>query len=113
MISTMLWPFARKTASERHNMLNLDSLGIISEQKLSNSSVAFSADHHHTWGCPVYVLDAGLQSSFSQIPKWQPRSRVGVYVGHSPSHTGSVALVLHPSTGHISPQFHVVFDDDF
>ncbi len=29
----------------------------------------------------------------------------------SPSHTGSVALVLNPCTGHVSPQFHVVFDD--
>jgi hypothetical protein len=24
-----------------------------------------------------------------------------------------VALVYNPSTGHVSPQFHVVFDDDF
>ena len=113
MISTMLWPFALKTASERHDILNLDSLGVIPEQKLSKSSVAFSADHHHTWGCPVYVLEAGLQSSFSQIPKWQPRSKIGVYVGHLPSHAGSVALVLDPSTGHVSAQFHVVFDDNF
>jgi hypothetical protein len=32
-------------------------------------------------------------------------------VGHSPSHTGSVALVLNPCTGYVSPQFYVVFDD--
>ncbi len=32
-------------------------------------------------------------------------------MGHSPSHTRSVALVLNPCTGHASPQFHVVFDD--
>lgn len=31
----------------------------------------------------------------------------------SPDHTGSVALVLNPRTLHMSPQFHVVFDDDF
>ena len=34
-------------------------------------------------------------------------------MGHSPSHAGSVALVLNPTSGHISPQFHVVFDDTF
>ncbi len=28
-------------------------------------------------------------------------------------HTGSVALVYNPSTGHVSPHYHVVFDDDF
>ena len=34
-------------------------------------------------------------------------------MGHSPAHAGSVALVLNPKTGLVSPQFHVVFDDDF
>ena len=26
---------------------------------------------------------------------------------------GSVALVLNPATGHVSPQFHVLFDEEF
>ena len=47
------------------------------------------------------------------IPKWEPRARMGVYVGWSPSHASNVALVLNPRTGHVSPQFHVVFDYDF
>jgi hypothetical protein len=36
-----------------------------------------------------------------------------LYLGHSPFHTRSVALVYNPSTGHVSPQYQVVFDDDF
>ena len=36
-----------------------------------------------------------------------------MYLGHSPVHAGSVALVLNLTTGHVSPQFHVVFDDEF
>jgi hypothetical protein len=36
-----------------------------------------------------------------------------MYVGHSPSHAGSVALVLNPRMGHVSPQFQVVFDGHF
>ena len=67
----------------------------------------------HTWGCPVYVLDAGLQSGSIGPPKWDPRSRLGIYVGHSPFHAGSVALVMNPTTGLVSPQYHLVFDDDF
>ena len=67
----------------------------------------------HTFGCPVFVLDSRLQSGFGRPPKWDPRSRLGIYVGRSPFHVGSVALVLNPRTGHVSPQFHVVFDDDF
>ncbi len=38
---------------------------------------------------------------------------MGLYVGRSPSHDANVALIFNPRTGHISPQFHVVFDDDF
>ena len=47
------------------------------------------------------------------IPKWEPRARMGLYVGCSPSHAANVALIFNPCTGHISPQFHVIFDDDF
>ena len=38
-------------------------------------------------------------------------SGLGVYLGQSPNHTRSVALVLNLRTGHVSPQFHVKFDD--
>ena len=67
----------------------------------------------HPWGCPVYVLESKLQGNSKGIPKWEPRSRLGVYLGHSPLHAGSVALVLNPGTGHVSPQYHLVFDDEF
>ncbi len=38
---------------------------------------------------------------------------MGIYVGHSPSHAANVSLILNPRTGHISPQFHIVYDDVF
>jgi hypothetical protein len=66
----------------------------------------------HPFGCPVYVLDAALQSGKGKS-KWTERSRLGVYLGYSPEHASSVALVLNLQTGHVSPQFHVVFDDRF
>ena len=34
-------------------------------------------------------------------------------LGHSPTHAGSVAMVLNLKTGHVSCQYHVVFDDTF
>jgi len=34
-------------------------------------------------------------------------------MGHSPAHAGSVALVLKPTSGHVSSQFHVFFNDTF
>ena len=35
------------------------------------------------------------------------------YMGLSPKHASSVPLVLNPSTGYLSPQFHAVFDNWF
>ena len=68
--------------------------------------------HYHTFGCPVYVLDAQLQGA-RFIPKWYERVRVGAYVGRSPIHAGNVSFILNPSTVQISPQFHIVFDETF
>ena len=48
-----------------------------------------------------------------QIPRWDPRCHRGVYLGRSPNHAENVALVLNLRTGHITAQFHVVFDDNF
>ncbi len=43
----------------------------------------------------------------------EPRVQMDIYVGRLPSHASNVALILNPRTGHVSPQFHVVYDDDF
>ena len=37
----------------------------------------------HTFGCPCYVLGHRLQSGLGHIPKWEPRSWMGIYVGRS------------------------------
>ena len=66
----------------------------------------------HPFGCPVYVLNNRLQAS-QQLNKWLPRARVGMYLGMSPHHARTVALVLNVETALVSPQFHVKFDDSF
>jgi hypothetical protein len=75
------------------------------------------ADHRdllrtHVWGCPAIVLDPKLQND-QKLPKWNRRARVGQFLGYSDEHSSLVANVRHFSTGHVSPQFHVVFDDLF
>ena len=67
----------------------------------------------HPWRCPVYVLESKLHNDSKGFPKWEPCSRLVTYFGHSPVHAGSVALVLNPGSGHVSPQYHLVFDDNF
>ena len=76
-------------------------------------SVNVQLKNYHTFGCPVYILDSRLQTNPKGAPKWEPPSHLGIYVGHSPTHAGSVALVLNPKSGLVSPQFHVVYDDHF
>ena len=63
------------------------------------------------FGIPVYVLDDRLQAK-KKIPKWEPKSRVGVYLGQSKEHASNVSYVLNTATGHISPQYHIIYDDD-
>ena len=62
----------------------------------------------------MYVLEPALQDG-KKIPKWQPRARLGIFMGFLQVHSSLVPLVLNVSTGKISPQYqyHVVFDDEF
>ena len=39
--------------------------------------------------------------------------QVGAYLGRLKQHASNVALILNLQTGHVSPQFHAVFDDNF
>ena len=112
-ITTMLWPIALKAASDRMNTLSINDSLESPLSRISGAAQDIDVSTFHTWGCPVYVLEAGLQSGSIGPPKWDPRARLGIYVGRSPFHAGNVALVLNPRTGLVSPQYHVTFDDHF
>ena len=112
-ITQVLWPFALKMACDNYNNFHLNNDGKSPIERLTGCSHSFQFQDFHTWGCPVYVLDSRLQSGIKGVPKWEPRSRLGIFVGYSPVHARSVALVLNPSSGYISPQFHTIFDDTF
>ena len=111
----MFLPFALVAAADIMNNLYIDMHVQTPEMKFSKtigSSTRLS--HFHTFGCPVYILYARLKSvGGGGPPKWDPRAHLGIYLGHSPSHAGSVALVMNPKTGLVSPRFHLVFDDNF
>ena len=75
-------------------------------------STCSTIKHARVFGCPVYVLDPKLQDRKS-IPKWNSKARQGVFVGFSDEHSSTVALVYNPKTQHISPQYHIIFDNTF
>ena len=113
-IEDSLWPCALTMAN---NVINYTP-NLRDQEKRSPASRFYSTTvevnpkHWKPFGCPVYVLNEALQSG-NIYSKWKKRSRVGIYLGQSPKHGRNVALVLNLETGHVSPQFHVAFDNGF
>ena len=108
-----LWPLALSHAVHLHNSIPSMRSKLSPNEIWSRSTGTLSAlVNAHPWGCPVYVLDPRLQDG-KKIPKWEPRSRQGQYMGSSPLHASTVGLVRNLRTFKISPQFHVVYDDLF
>ena len=66
----------------------------------------------YIWNCLVYVLNPRLQDG-KKIPKWDPKTRVGKYLGKSTKYARSVGLICNLQTGLISPQFHVLYTNNF
>jgi hypothetical protein len=100
-----LWPFAIKLAVELRN-------ATLGPSSLSPKEIFIGRKSHcrlndfHSFGCLVFVPQARLQAGHS-IPKWEPRSRMAVYLGHSPEHALNVLFVLSTRTSMVSLQFHV------
>ncbi len=57
-------------------------------------------------------LGSTLQDG-KKISKWNGRARLAQFIGFSEQHSSLVAKVQDLSTGFISPQYHLVFDDNF
>ena len=111
-ISSELWPMAIHYATYIYNHIPNEQ-GIAPADLFTGvATPRHKLRDFHVWGAPVYVLDPTLQSG-KKLPRWQPRSRRGLFVGFSPHHSSDVPLILNLRTGHISPQYHVVFDDEF
>ena len=111
-ITAHLWPYALLHASHIRRLLPREGNMKSPEELFAKTSVRPTTRFLHAFGCPVYVLKAKLQSGGSQ-PKWEERSRVGIYLGCSRQHATNVSLIMNPQTGYISPQFHCVYDDQF
>jgi hypothetical protein len=111
--NTKYWPQVIDYAVWVFNRLPNSTSGILPTELWSRvRRVDNEISRAHVFGCPVYVLDASLQEG-KKISKWNPRARLGLFLGFSDIHSSLVPLVLNVETGHISPQFHVIFDDKF
>jgi hypothetical protein len=113
-ITANLWPYAIRMANDVLNSTPSSKFpdGRIPMSSFSKANVTTNPVHWQPFGCPVYVLSSAKQTTGIQN-KWAERSKVGIYLGRSPQHAQSVALVLNLDTGLVSPQFHVTFDPTF
>ena len=111
-IAAHLWPYACRMAAHVHNLAPRDQDGETPASLFTRQTKPPKVRYNHTFGCPVYVLHRDLQGG-KKINKWIERARVGINLGPSPKHASSVSLVLNPTTGLVSPQFHVKHDDFF
>ncbi len=56
------------------------------------------------------LFDPKLQNG-EKLPKWTRKSALGVHLGTSTFHSETIGRILNLATGHISPQYHVVYDE--
>ena len=110
---TALWPLAVLHAVWIINHIPREDTGLSpAELFTKQKQPATKLQDLHVWGCPAYVLDKSIADGH-KLPRWQPRSSRCMYVGVSPKHSSVAARVLNLSTGKITTQYHVIFDDDF
>jgi hypothetical protein len=113
-ITAELWPFAIQHAATIYNTTKRRSRDYdLSpwEQFKGGRSKLDQTDIHPLF-CPVYVLDQRRQKGTAS-PKWTKRTTQKVYVGHLHHYSKSVPMVWDPKTKLVSPQFHIMFDDNF
>ena len=115
-INSHLWPYAVRLANLANNATPWlsDPKKRSPEEMFSGSKVDTNPKHWHHFGCPVFVLDKNMQvGERPKGGKWIDRSRIGIYLGPSPQHSRSVALVLNITTGRVAPEFHITVDSKF
>ncbi|CAB9526635.1 Retrotransposon protein [Seminavis robusta] len=111
-VTANLWPFAIRYANDMANSTPILKKGDHATplELFSGVDVEPKVKNTHTFGSPVYVLDARIQQG-QRLSKWEHKARIGMYLGISPRHSRKVALILSLQTGLVSPQFHCQFDD--
>lgn len=109
-----LWPFAVEYAAYLYNHMPRRDCDKAPIELFFDSTCdvgAILADAK-CWGCPAYVLDPTLQDG-KKLPRWSPKSKLGQFLGRSREHADAVGRIRNLSTGAISSQFHVVYDNFF
>jgi hypothetical protein len=112
VIQEELWPFAVRHAVAFHNASTRKGRTSCPHRLFTGEDPPYTLQDFRIFGSPAYVLKKGLQDG-GKMGKWESRSWQGVYIGHSSCHSGSIPLIYNPVTTHLSPQYHVIYDEFF
>jgi len=107
-----LWPYALTYANDIFCHTPRAKDGVIPFAAFKGVSITPAVNDFHTWGQPCFVLRPDFQGPVKP-PKWEKRAYTGIFLGRSPSHASSVAMVLNIDTAMVTPQYHVAFDELF
>ena len=114
LFTTMLWFYVLTALAERVNNLKVVNYEFISMETFVGNTIYITLKYQHTWKISFYLLYSRIQNENTPcLPKWYLHSFAWIFLLHSHFHSSLVTLILNPSTRHVSPQYHVVFDDNF
>jgi hypothetical protein len=112
-ISATFWPFAFAYAKCVHNFTPRRGNSKCPFELFTNENPTVTPNDFRVFGCPAFVLSKEMQDGKATGKFSKSRSYMGIFVGISPAHAGSVPLIFNPTTKLVSPQYHVIFDEGF
>jgi len=63
-------------------------------------------------GCPAYELDPRTHGG-KKITKWDPKSKCRQFLGMSKQHASTIGLICNLTTGSVTLQYHIVYNELF
>jgi hypothetical protein len=112
VITEDMWPFAICHMVNFHNASTLRNKNASPYSLFTGQEAPWSLNDFRVFGCPAYILAKRLQDG-DNYSKWKARSWQGVYIGNSACHAGNIPLIYIHATTHVTPQYHVVYDEGF
>jgi hypothetical protein len=112
VITEDMWPYAIHHAVTFHNASIRRDKNMSPYELFTGEAAPWNLNDFRVFGCPVYVLQKKLQDG-DNFAKWKARSWQGVYVRHYTCHPSSIPLIYNYTTTHVTPQYHIVFNEGF
>lgn len=112
VITKDMWPFAICHMVNFHNASIIHNKNASLYSLFTGQAAPWSLNHFHVFCCPTYVLAKRLHDG-DIYSKWKARSWHGVYIGTSNCHASHIPLIYNYATMHVTPQYHMVYDEGF